>query len=96
MISWHAPLHGRDVPATDIAIPESTSASASAMRKSSDSIESVRCRTASPAVRANASARPSTASPRSRCARSQSSIADRLLIASPMPPRTMAGGALRT
>ena len=66
MISWSAPLLGRLDPAAAIAIPDSTSASASEVRKPSDSRPSPRCSTASAAVRANVTAKPSTASPRSR------------------------------
>ena len=58
-----------------IASPDSTSASASAIRKSSSSIPSVRCRIAVAAVRANVTARPSTGSPRVTPARCQSAIA---------------------
>ena len=58
MISWQAPLQGREVPATDIAMPESTSASASTTRNSSSSIASGRRSTASPAVRAKRHRQP--------------------------------------
>ena len=61
-------------PATDIAMPESTRASASAIRKLVR-LDRRRCGAAraSAAVRAKVTASPSTGSPRSRCASRQSS-----------------------
>jgi hypothetical protein len=47
-------------------------------------------------MRANVTATPSTASPRSCSASRQSAIADRLLIASPIPERRIAGSDRRT
>ena len=74
-ISWSPPEHGREEPAVAIARPESTSASASAIRKSSSSMPSWRCSRAVAAVRAKVTARPSTGSPRSR--RRQPPVRDR-------------------
>ncbi len=61
-----------------IARPDSTSASASAIRNASSSMPSSRCTIEVAAVRANVTATPSTVSPRTRSARRQSAIADRL------------------
>ena len=95
-ISWSLPLHGRLEPAATIAIPDSTSASASAVRNRGDSTPSTRCRIASAAVLANVPATPSTGSPRTSWARFQSSSAERLLTTSPIPERTIRGGEART
>ena len=78
-----------------IARPESTSASASAIRnRVVDAVLAVQDRVA--AVRAKVTARPSTGSPRSRPASCQSATAAKLEIASPMPERRIAGSERRT
>ena len=95
-ISWSPPLAGRLDPATVMAIPDSTRDSASTVRKSSSSTVPGWCSTACAAVRAMATASPSTGSPRSAAASSQSAIADRLFTTSPIPDRTRRGGPERT
>ena len=83
-------------PATVMAIPDSTRDSASTVRKSSSFTVPGWCSTACAAVRAMATASPSTGSPRSAAASSQSAIADRLFTTSPIPARTRRGGPERT
>ena len=95
-ISWSPPLLGRLDPATVMAIPDSTSDSASTVRNSSSSTVPGWCSTACAAVRASVTASPSTGSPVSAAASSQSAIADRLLTTSPIPDRTSRGGPERT
>jgi len=96
MISWSPPLAGRLVPATAIAIPERISDSARTVRNSSERASPGWCKTACAAVLAMATARPSTRSPVSAAASSQSATADRSLIASPMPAVDSAAGAVLT
>ena len=79
-----------------IASPDSTSASASAIRNASSSMPSSRCTIEVAAVRAKVTATPSTVSPRTRSASRQSAIADRLEMTSPTPPRRSAGSLRRT
>lgn len=86
---------GRESPDTDIAMPLSTSASASTWRKSVSPTPPGWRSTASPACRAIAAARPSIFSPLTRWASSQSATAETLETASPMPARTKRTGASR-
>src|SRR6266566_3664844 len=93
MISCSPPLDGRLEPATDMAMPDSTSASASTVSISSVSIEPGWCSTASAALRPSSRASPSMGSPVWRWESSQSAAAERLRTASPTPERTSRAGA---
>ena len=79
-----------------MAIPDSISDSASTVRNSSSATVPGWCSTACAAVLASATASPSTGSPRSAAASSQSAMADRLFTTSPIPALTMRGGPHRT
>ncbi len=96
MISWSPPLAGRLDPATAIAMPDRISDSASTVRNSSDRAEPGWCSTAWAADLAIAAARPSTCSPTSAAASSQSATADKSLTASPIPAVASEAGARRT
>ena len=96
-ISWSLPLHGRLEPAAAIAMPDSTRASASAVRKSSDSMPSVRCGT-----RLGGRPREGHRQAVDRLpplAAGELPVGDRGEVAdttSPMPERTIRGGEART
>jgi len=95
LISWQAPLEGRVLPAMFIAMPDSTSDSARATSSESSAMVPGWRSSSSPALRAMATARPSTCSPVSRLESSQSAQAEMFEITSPIPAVTKRSGACR-